>query len=242
MALIDETLAPFEKDLAKISKIIEAQLLALLSEYDSVGGKILNNNVNMKMTLGFSKSFENILVDSGYNDMAKDFAESNSDVINKLQKLSVGTTIPLSFTKTDMATFNTLSKLNFDDLFRIGKDASDVLLTDLRASILTGQRLKTVKADLIKKLDNNLKRYADTYMTTARNQLMQQAEILGVGDADVIWEYVGPSDSKNRQECAYALEKRYFTKEEMDSFNENYGMRWNCRHVFMAVLIKDIKN
>jgi hypothetical protein len=60
------------------------------------------------------------------------------------------------------------------------------------------------------------------------------ADNIKTDGGEVYWEYVGPEDSKNRDECIWALEQRFFTTEEMDAF-ESEGIRWNCRHTFMVI-------
>ena len=233
MSLIDQSLAPFEKQLEVIGREIQAELLMLLGDFQKSGGKLISNNVNLQLALGFSKNFQEILNETGYNDFVKDFSKSNTEFIDKLAKTS---TIPLAFTKTDQATFQTLKTIDISELFNIGRDAGAVLQTNLTSSVLSGQPLKDVKNVLISKLKNNLQRYAETYITTSRQILMQKAELLGVDNPDkYAWEYTGPRDNKNRPECAMGKDKQYFTNKEMEEFEANYGLRWNCRHVFMAV-------
>ena len=235
MSFIDDSLAPFEVQLITVSKKIERELLALLAEFQSDSGRILSNDANMKLSLAFAKSFKQILKDAGYDKFMHDFANSNRATINELQKISTGTAIALEFTKTDLATFQTLAKIDLSELFNIGDKAGKVLQTDLTASVLSGQSIKDIKKILISKLENNLQRHANTYIATSRQILMQQSELLGVGNRDVAWQYTGPKDNKNREECILGLSQRYFTKDEMENFEATYGLRWNCRHVFQAV-------
>lgn len=235
MSFIDDSLDPFVIALIVVSKQIERELLSFLRDLELKGSNVLSNNANLKLSLSFAKNFKQILKDAGYDKLVDDFANSNIRTITELQKISTGTAIVLEFTNTDMATFATLKNIDFAELFNIGDKAGRVLQTDLMASVMSGQSMKNIKAQLIAKLGNNLQRYANTYLTTSRQILMQKAEILGVGNRDVAWRYFGPRDNKNREECVLGLNKKYFTKKEMEDFEATYSVRWNCRHYFMAV-------
>jgi hypothetical protein len=111
--------------------------------------------------------------------------------------------------------------------------------TALMDTVLTGQSDRNLIRAIDKILDKDFKRYAETYAQTSRNRFLQQsenimAENIREAGGEVYWEYVGPEDMKNRDECIEALAQRFFTTEEMEAF-EGEGIRWNCRHTFMVI-------
>lgn len=232
-------MSDFTSRLEQVKTNVERELMTWLTLLATAGQTYIFNEVNMQLAIGFAASFQEILERSGYKKLISEFnteaAAFLQDYINQREILI--------FTKTDLNTFKALQRVDYTELMGIGRRAGDILQTNIMSAVLSGEDLKNVHAKLYSVLDNTLKGYTQTYITTSRRVLMQKAEDLSAEHYkdENRWEYVGPRDNKNRPECIEGLKKQYFTDAERKQFEEDYGLRWNCRHIFQLVLEDDAR-
>jgi len=235
--ILDSSINTFEAQLGSVATNIQKQLLPYLSQLQLEGSLILSNDVNLDLVLAFADEFQTVLQNAGYTDLMQKYVDETSSIIAKIKKASDNTPLPYKFVATDLKTFEALQRIDLMELGNIGQKAATVLQTGLMNSVLAGQSYDTMFRDLVDKLDNNLVRYAKTYITTARSQLLQKMEDLSAENrpGENYWEYIGPADAKNRDECIEGLAKRVFDDVAKGDFENTYGLRYNCRHTFHLI-------
>jgi hypothetical protein len=155
------------------------------------------------------------------------------------------------FSTADRATFNQVAQANFDQFNFIGESALDELRFNLHNQAITGQPLSsfvdTIKSATVgvgaagSPLANHATTYANTAILSFGGETIKQAgEAIGAE----LWEVVGPSDQKTREECQQALADPIRTKDEWMQHSGADGQPywggtpggWNCRHQLFPVL------
>lgn len=235
--ILDDNIDQFAAQLQVVADNLKKQLLPFLAQLQMDRGVILSNDANLDIVLAFADEFSNTLQASGYTALMQEYINETSGMISQIKKASDKFPLPYKFVATDITTFQALQRIDLMELGNIGSKAATVLQTGLMNSVMAGQAYNTMYADLIAKLDNNLVRYANTYITTARSQLLQKMENMSAANRPGVnyWEYVGPEDAKNRDECIEGLAYKVFTDAEKQEFEAAYGLRYNCRHTFHAI-------
>jgi len=239
--ILDKNINKFAKQLQAVSKNIQLQLLPYLNRLQLDGAIISSDKANLDIVLAFADEFKTVLANAGYNNLLQEYLDNTASVIKDIKKASESFSLPYAFAASDLDVLEGLQKIDLMELGNIGEKAAATLQTGLMNSVLAGQQYDSMFRDLTAKLDNNLVRYAQTYIDTSRSQLLQKIEDISAEKrpGEDYWEYVGPKDTKNREECAQALEQKVFTAKERQDFENIYGLRYNCRHTFHAITYKE---
>lgn len=116
------------------------------------------------------------------------------------------------------------------------KSLMDLLIEDVVEGVSDSKFNKAIQSLIPVEYHGESKKIRDTM----RNQYYQGMEDLtaeqNLNDGmQIFWEYVGVEDNKNRDECIWALNKRFFTEEERKEFESKTGIRIGCRHIFIQV-------
>lgn len=229
----------FQKQMDKVIKDLTADILATIGKPSR-----LPETQRIEFITQVIPQLLQALEDSGYKSAYEAELKDASDKLKQYHKISK---IPFSFTATDKNTLKALKVMDLNKFNGLGESAINNLYLQLKSLILTGASDKDYLAAVSKSIDEGLGKYAVTYANTSRAIYYQTAEDLMANELrnanePVYWEYVGPADSKNRDECVWALDKTMFTDEERSEFEAEYGVRYNCRHTFMMVTEDDYKN
>lgn len=240
---VDKSIKIFDSQIDVVVRNLTAELNAWLASLQTLNGNLVFNDVNMNLSTAFASNFNIMLSQSGYNEFINNFNADQSVVIKDMMAARVNSTFPLKFTKVDVSTFRAMQTIDFTELFNIGTAAGKTLQTNIMSAVLSGEDFRTIHLKLMGVLEDNLQRYAKTYVLSSRQTLMQKAEYLSAAhyEGEKFWEYVGPRDNKNREQCVRGKSQRYFTEPERIEF-EGEGFRWNCRHTFQLILKEDYKS
>jgi len=239
--LIDNQMKEFADNLQKIQKDYFSFLERMV--YKSMviddNGFIVSSSADE--VLRQAETLLEGLYETGYSDLVSDeLFEKVTDILDNrlsnkiIQKLDV---------EIDPKTFNSLLKINFEELDGIGETIAKKVKSQLMESVLAGSTQEQAIENIQKILTTNF-HYAETYMRTAKQILVQDIEnkIADELNYDGIYEYVGaPLQENSHKECIYAVPKRYFTEKEKAKFEAGTlpaklmgrsAIRWNCQHAF----------
>lgn len=239
--ITDRQAAEFEKRLALVLRKFQFNVIAALKEATKTGDIAFK----LTKTAQMLPSLYEALKDSGFDDLAAELVNSDIEIIKDFRNIHAATGIDAAFTtvsrdmltalqQTELSFFNGLSNKMISDVHGV-----------LMETVLTGLPDNQIIKRLNEIVDAKHARYIQTYAQTSRTQYLQTLEDLSAREraketgVPPLWIYEGPADNKNRDECVWALDKYYFTDAERSEFEEAYGLRWNCRHIFVEVMPED---
>jgi len=145
-----------------------------------------------------------------------------------------------------------LQAIDVDELLGIKEQVAKAVKTNLQALVLGGANLEEAII-AVEQSAGQLAKYAKTYINTSRSTLSQKitdltANHLKEAGGNIYYEYFGsPPDEKTREECLIGQgvnpssnypNAPYFTEEEKNQFEGEFGLRWNCRHEFVLITEK----
>lgn len=221
---------------------LERVINRLLADIVSVAGQPakLDQVQRLEFVTNSLPSLMEALNASGYEELASELTDSSYKIINDIKKLHTITNVPIAFSRVDKAVLTALQDADLTAFAHIGEQAMYQVQQILMEHIIAGLPERDMIEAIRSELTDKFKRYAETYAQTSRGVYEQKVEdIIALnnreGGQELYWEYVGAEDNKNRDECVWALEKRFFTDEERADFEAEYGIRYNCRHIFIAV-------
>jgi hypothetical protein len=224
----------------KINKVTTALIAGIIASV--IYNKKMNSTDDLEkigfMALAVDK-IEKAFHDSGYFDLVNNFVAKDPQLLYDLKALHKISGTPFYFGKEQINKLLALQNTDLSQFTGLGNSEISAIHKILMDSVMSGMSEREMAQAITKELTDDFQRYAKTYAQTSRNIYLQQAEKQMADNykqsgEDVYWEYVGPEDSKNREECIDALNQRFFTDAEMQDF-EAEGIRWNCRHIFMLV-------
>lgn len=244
-----ETQKLFSSAISKLQRVIEQKILGFpLIE----GGTIPRTEANLDYLQTVYTSLLQELEKSGYNDAVQFALESESEVIKNLKQIYKNTDFPIAFNAISQESFNLLQNQKLEYLTNLSTNAINAVRQAVTDSVIGAVDVAYLTSQIRNELEGKLKRYANTYLETARGKLIQDAQDWSAQQfrdegIKIYWEYRGPEDNLTREECIWALTKLVFTDEEKAEFLSG-GLfphnepRWNCRHNFVMITEKEYKN
>lgn len=242
---INDQMATFSGQMAAVIKSLNRRLNSSL-KFTTEAGKILPIDQNFERVAIIASELAEALEESGYYDLIKQFTENNDD-FTILQIKEMGKRFKDAETyygKISGTTLSSLKTMQYNGMADLGLSRLSAIKQTVFQSVLAGTSDEILRNNLANNLDQ-LGRYADTYLRTAKREYSQQMENLIATEAgltEIIWEYIGaPLQDNSHPECIWALEDKphapFFTQEEKDEFEAGGGYnhtepRWNCQHIF----------
>lgn len=230
----------FEKNMIKVLRKLQAEIIAaankgnLFSKEDA-----LRLNSAPELWNGLLGALDR----AGYYNVVNQFTEQDITLVNQVKADRIKAGLPSVFSQQSIETLNAFRDVEFVKFQSLGNGFIEALKEELAFYITTG----TNELDFINRinsmLNDNLKRYATTYATTSRQQVIQQIQNAAAAnyDGELYWEYVGPVDDRMRDACAEGMTKRYFSNDERIAFELDTASErvWNCRHTFIQITKED---
>jgi hypothetical protein len=233
----NQQLKKFTDGLNKIVNEINALVVATIMTNDKINGTDLER-------FGFISTSKVLVtkafIDSGFEKLYTEFVNGSNQIINDLKAIHKINKITASLNAIDK---DILSKFMATDL-KVFKGVSETAINEIYRVLVESVRFSTTQKQMVlqiqKVLDERLLRYADTYANTSRQLFYQKSEDMFAQQLkddgeDLYWEYSGAEDAKNRDICIQALDQRFFTDTERQAFEDENGIRYNCRHIFMLI-------
>ena len=233
--IIDEQVKVFEREIAKVQKYLLTAINENIVQMDLFN--IAPENLELeKLTNRLFIALE----EGGYSDLiSKNLADTKK--LDSSILAEAGKRLNMDFGGISTDSLNGLLKMDYEFLQDIGEDAVKQVQQGLYQSVVAGRQYSEAITGIEDMLDNRLKRYATTYIRTAKNTYQQSVENeIGkkLGIEDLMWEYTGPSDDKTRPECARGLAKGKVTTKEKKAFQSATVPRYNCRHRWIIVEVE----
>lgn len=231
------------EQLVAVGEALNRKLLTLLKRLETEDGQLLLSSPNIDFVMGLRTEFMRLLQDSGFDDLFSKYLADTPALVQQAEALTASGTFPIQFTKTSEEAFTALQQLDIMQMESRISGTAELIRQQLMTAMAGGQEWGEMAAEIAKSLNTNLVQYAGTYMETARATLAQTIEDMGAeqtraAGGTVYWAYVGPLDTKTRDECVLGLEQGVFTDDERTAFEASYGdcaSRWNCRHEFQQI-------
>jgi len=246
-------LQKYDDNLAKITASMLDEIGKVLrQEFNILGGNIVPDL--QRLTTVF-QDVERIITENPeyFNVTEKLLNEGQAELTERLKLLSkqfpnkkLG---DLTFEK-----LKTITDLQVQTFAQVPQQTLFAIKDIIQLNVVQGANYDTLVEAIRKQLDDKLKRYATTYMSTAKNQFTQEmeytlAEQINFSD-NYYWEYFGdPLVENSHPECIWALTQKenapYFTEEERQAFEAgtipgHNPIRYNCHHNF-RMTTKEIK-
>lgn len=193
-----------------------------------------------------SAELDTALRDSGLDQIADDFRQAVEEYAAEVGGLE---SVTLGAGSADLLTsaFNA----RVDGWQTVLGDTREWLKERLITQTISPVSSKQLAAELSDQLVR-FQQYADTYITTALNDLQADTwKVAGESAGAERWRYVGPDDERRREVCQYLMENGsgdeagVWTEEDAAEVVDYPGMigdawanrgGWNCRHVWVPVL------
>ena len=235
----------YEKTLSVVVKRAIRRLKQMLTDFQAEGGRLLVSEDNLRFAAEMTEKMFTTLKEAGYNKVAEAYRTDFTKILTEVNKAGV-LSLSWKFLPKDKSFLIALRDMQYAGMFRVESEVANTIQRLTTDYVLTERPLDQLIAELTKKLDGNLQRYAKTHIETATRYALQKAEDitidnLGIPEEDRYWRYIGPEDDKTRQECLEALEIDVFTNVQRQEFEEQYGIRYNCRHRFYYINEEDYK-
>ena len=226
----------FDKALDIILKRANRRMQAMLSEFKTSGGKLVISDENIQLANNIVDRFYQTLDEAGFGKLADKY---RSDFLKISQEINTLVTKPIAFTflPKDRSLLTAIQTANYEGLFRVSAEVGNTIQRMVIDHIMLEQPMYKVVDELKVRLEDTLKRYAKTHIETTTRQAIQKMEEISVENVgidlkDAHWEYFGPLDKDTRHICELALADPLFTNAQKENFEEEHGIRYNCRHKF----------
>ena len=150
--------------------------------------------------------------------------------------------------EADAQTLGMLQRIDVDAFARMNDDIARAIIAGLTDIVMIGGNVQDAVV-LVAEKAGKLAQYSQTWINRSRSMLSQKitditATHLVEGGKNPYFEYSGNLDDKTRDACLEGLgatpsssypNAPYFTPDEREQFEAEYGIRWNCRHEFVLV-------
>jgi len=225
MSAVDRQLVEYEKEMEKVMKKVQT-LLPKSLPLKTKDGKIILSEDNLLLLNNYSEAFREVLIDAGYYALVEKFMNDEADLVVEIADESMESYIPIVLTAASLATLEILQQVELSGFETIVSDATNTLLIEIRSAIFANEDYVAILENGIKKLNNKLGNYTNTYMRTTRTVFEQRAIDIAADEADedLYWQYVGPLDDITRPQCIRGLKKNVFTQLQKDDFQAE-GLR-----------------
>ena len=237
---------PLDNHLDKYGSIIEQvvkqanqRMQTLLANYTVVNGRLVLSEENVAYTMDLIDRLYSTLNEAGYGRFADKYRNDFMNIYKEFNAAKTQT-FTFNFLPKDKAVLQAISTANYEGLFRVEREVANTIQRLATDYVLTERPIADLANELREQLEGRLQRYAKTHVETSTRQAIQKGQDLvldneGIEPKDRYYEYVGPLDGITREECVEAVTQRYFTEEERLDFESEYGVRYNCRHVFQYI-------
>jgi len=236
MSLADSQVSRFERNMIEVLQRLQAEIIASANKGMLFSG---DNALRLASAPDMFNELIGALDRSGYSNVVNAFTDEDIRLVKDVKAARATAGLPTAFTQQSAETLSAFKTVEFEKFQSLGNGFIESMRQELIAYISTGTNERDFINKINSMLNDNLKRYATTYATTSRQQVIQQIQNAAAAnyDGELYWEYVGPEDDRMRDACAEGIEQRYFTDAERIEFEERTaGERaWNCRHVFVQI-------
>lgn len=246
--LVDSQSQWFEGNMRKIARRVRNRLNTMLNQFDRAGGSLLNTPDNINRLNALYGSIIQELTAAGYTDLVASLNAKENELLAKLRASRPAYAVPLAFTETSQAALAAFSNMWTARIGNLGMDISRQIHSIISESVFSGRTTYNLIQGVSKLLDEDLVRYATTYVNTSRAKFIQMAEYEAAKsyDGEMFWYYEGPEDDVTRPVCREGTgmdsnpitdNAPYYTDAERIDF-ENYSGSarvYNCRHSFMLI-------
>lgn len=241
MPMSDAYLLQFIKDLDKAGDKMFKYLSDTLANLQLNDGRVAINAENAAFIQSRLLSYADALKESGYGGYVDKYVSGFDKIaVERFQGIKDKMGFAFDFDKINKQDLTALARWEHQALLSVGEANFNAIKSAITINVLSGSDFKDITSMIRDTIDAKFVRYANTYANTGLRLYSQEVTRLSVEASgnrpeDFDYEYVGPLDNLTREECVLGLEKGVFTYEEMLQFEDEWGMRWNCRHEFDPV-------
>lgn len=241
MPMSDSYLSQFQKDLQKAGDKMYKYLSDTLANLQLNDGRVAINAENAAFIQSRLLSYAEALKDSGYSNYVDKYVSGFDKIaVERFQDLKDRMGFAFEFDKINKQDLTALAQWEHQALLSVGESNFNAIKSAITINVLSGADFKDITSMIRDTIDSKFVRYANTYAETGLRLYSQEVTKLSVEASgnkpeDFDYEYVGPLDNLTREECTMGLEKGIFTYDEMMQFEDEWGLRWNCRHEFIPV-------
>lgn len=228
----------FARELQRVQIDLERELRRLLVKAQE-GSRTAT--ISAARGLQLRRQLREVLEAAGYDDLANAATVAGLErMARAVEKLNLAAKVA-KFTSRDATRIAALKELARLDLLAVGDEVAIALWRSTVQGLFSLRPANDILDDLADVLDDELPRVRTLYDTTVSVYGRQVEALKSSGEADELFAYMGPADSKVRPFCAKHLGKVY-TRAELEAMDNGQlpnpfltGGGWNCRHQPVAI-------
>lgn len=236
--LTDQAVSAFDRELAGVVRLLERQLLGLVSE---VAKGTRSSVIRAAKASRIRNELRDVLTSAGFDALL----DAATDVpLDRLARAALRTSVGQdvsAFVTSLQPRIDALKALTLSDLLGHGDQMTSALWRATVQGVFSARSVDTIVADLGGVIDQSLPRLRTLYDTSV-SIYGREVELLQAGnDPETLFVYLGPVDDVIRPFCA-DLVGQVLTREEIDDLDNGQlpnvmltGGGYNCRHGFTEI-------
>lgn len=214
-----------------ISKLVNT-IYSNIQNYQTTNNVITMTPANVGIT---NNAISSINMNQ-YNVATVNLVNKYDSLVNKINNNLPTNGIPLKIKRSDLSTLQSYKSQYLQQFNILGQQAKNKVISLLSTVTSNAYTIPLLLTQIQKLFKINLYDYTTTYAQLSQRQYIQAIQQLAAQYVDVvIYQYLGPNDSKTRPDCQRALRQKYFTQQQKDAFQIQTQPRYKCRHVFVLV-------
>ncbi len=234
----DRLSATFAKELTRVQRDLERELLRLVSDVQS-GSRTAIALASRGLKL--RSQIRDVLTKAGYDDLVDTATVGALERMTEaMSHLRVAQQVS-TFTSADLTRIEALKELARMDVLAKGDEIGIAVWRSVVQGLYSQRKPIDIIEDLADALDSEISEAATLY-DTATSVFGRQVEALkSDDDPEALFSYMGPVDTKIRPFCKQHVGKVY-SRSEIDGMDNGQlpnvfltGGGYNCRHQFIAI-------
>jgi hypothetical protein len=236
-SLIETLNARFAREMGDVLKLANARVRQLLRELREKDGRLVATKASLGRVLGLRRDLLRALEESGFAAVAETLTDGPLDELTRL--VLRGNSIAqaaVDLSKTDLSAIAAFKTVRFDELMRLEADLAGQLQRVALDGTMGLRPVSHLVDDVADTFDTSLGRARTLYDTAISIYSRQVDQLHATGEADELFYYAGPLDTKTRPFCR-ARAGKVFTREALETADNGQlpnplltGGGFNCRH------------
>lgn len=236
----------FADELAPVMQLLKRRIRRLLRDFDIEDGRLLSTAANLGRAMRLRDDLTAMLSDAGFDDVVQAAVDEPLDrlaakVLASSKTAQQGSTL-MPF---DVEALTAFKELRMADLFGLSEEAGKTIWRATVDGVMGIRPVDDLVADIEDAVDVTTAEARTLYDTGVSTYSRQVEQLRASGDADELFLYAGPADSKTRKFCKQRVGK-VFSRAEIEEMDNGQldsvmttGGGFNCRHTWKRVSVLD---
>lgn len=236
----------FEDELQPVLRLLNGRIRELYRQFDAEDGRLVSTQANLGRAIRLRQDLVDAIREAGYQKVIAAAVDAPLDrLAEQVLKTSRIATQAANLTGFDINALTAFKELRLAELLDLSDDVAGQVWRATLDGVMGTRKVADLVADIEDAVDVTGAEARTIYDTSVSAYSRQVEQLHATGEADELFLYAGPADSRTREFCADRVGK-VFSRAEIDEMDNGQlpdvmisGGGYNCRHTWKRVSLLD---